>query len=267
MIPHDYHIHSDFSCDCEFSMMEMCRGALERGLSEIGFSEHFDLLPADPCYNFFKAEAWWEALESCREMFRPALTIRAGIELGEPHRYPNEMKALLDAHPWDYCLGSLHWVGDQLIFDQSYFETYGARSYPAYFEELGELAAAGSLDILAHLDIVKRYGVEYAGPFELERHETVVREVLRTCAQRGIALEVNTSTLRRGMDNPSPQQILFEWFAEEGGEWVTLGSDAHRPEHIGAGLEQAAAMLRSAGFEQVARFERRQPRPASLPVR
>lgn len=67
-------------------MTEMCRAALERGIPEIGFSDHFDMMPEDQCYNFFQADAWWEALQGCRENFQGLLAIRAGVELGEPHR-------------------------------------------------------------------------------------------------------------------------------------------------------------------------------------
>ena len=91
-IHQDYHIHTNFSCDCEVSMTEMCRAALERGIPQIGFTEHFDLFPHDPCYAFFQADAWWEELNQCRDAYKGSLTIRAGIELGEPHVFPKEVQ-------------------------------------------------------------------------------------------------------------------------------------------------------------------------------
>ena len=118
-IHQDYHIHTNFSCDCEVSMTEMCRAALERGIPQIGFTEHFDLFPHDPCYAFFQADAWWEELNQCRDAYKGSLTIRAGIELGEPHVFPRDIQDLLDSFPWDYALGSLHWVDDHNVFDDA----------------------------------------------------------------------------------------------------------------------------------------------------
>jgi histidinol-phosphatase (PHP family) len=114
-------------------MLEMCQSAVEAGVLEIGFTDHYDLIPADPCFNFFDLAAWWQELERCRHQFADSLTIFAGIELGEPHRYKDEMQAVLDEYPWDYSLGSLHWVGNELIFDQAYFKREPDEAYRAYF--------------------------------------------------------------------------------------------------------------------------------------
>jgi histidinol-phosphatase (PHP family) len=253
----DLHMHSDFSCDCQTPMAQMCRAALTVGLSEIGFSDHYDLMPEDPCYDFFRVEAWWKELERCRAEFGPELTIRAGVELGEPHRFTDEMAALLSAFPWDYSLGSLHWVGDQLIFRKPYFERSPDQAYREYFHEMNRMAAEADFDILAHLDVIKRLGFEQYGFYDAAAYEEEIRAVLRTCAQRGRAVEINTSTLRRSVNQTAPEAWVLDWFAEEGGQWVTFGSDAHEPGHIGYGLEQVSGAARQAGFETLATFERR----------
>ncbi len=266
IVPHDYHVHTDFSCDCQASMSEMCRAAIERGIAEIGFSEHFDLNPEDPCHGFFEPGRWWDELEGCRHTFGSELAIRAGIELGEPHLYPGEMQELLDEYPWDYSLGSLHWVEGWLIFDRNYFRQAGVDPYRSYFRELARMAREAEFDILAHMDIVKRYGARYFGPLDPADYEAEIREVLRTCAARNIALEINTSTRRRGFEQASPSEAILRWFAEEGGRWITLASDAHFPEHLGYELDSALATVRSAGFDHLARFMKRSPEPAPVGV-
>ena len=265
MIPQDYHLHSRFSCDCHATMVEMCRAAIEQGISEIGFTEHFDLIPDDPCYRFFKADAWWRELDRCRETFAGVLTIRAGIELGEPHRFPEEVRALLEGYPWDYALGSLHWVGDWLIFDEDYFDQPEEEAYGAYFEELERMVQSGLFQVLAHMDVIKRRGVRRYGPFNPRAYEEPIRRVLRACVEHGVALEINTSSLRRGMKQTTPPRQVFEWFREEGGRWVTLGSDAHRPSQVGFGLDRALGVLRAAGFQDLACFERGTPQPLPIP--
>ena len=81
------------------------------------------------------------------------------------------------------------------------------------------------------------------------------------CAERGLALEINTVTLRRPVSQAAPAEVVLRWFREESGRWVTLGSDAHLPEHVGFGLEQAIDAIKSVGYSNLACFEARQPRP------
>ncbi len=242
-------------------MLEMCRAAVEKGIPEVGFTEHFDLIPQDPCYEFFKADDWWRELEACRRSFEGSLSIRAGIELGEPHRFPNEMRSLLEAYPWDYSLGSMHWVKDWLVFDREFFERPDADPYTDYFDELLIMVEQADFDIVAHMDVVKRYGSVYFGPLHPPDYEDQIRRILRRCAERGLALEINTSTTRRSVREPSPSGLILKWYAQEGGNWVTLGSDAHHPDIVGDGLEAALATVYAAGFERLARFEARNPVP------
>ncbi len=235
----------------------MCLGAIANGITRLGFTEHFDLLPVDPCFNYLNLEGWWEELRRCRSLFSGQLTLLAGIELGEPHRYPDQIRRLLADHPWDYALGSLHWVGDELIFDREYFRRLPDRAYRDYFAELGQMAADADFDILAHMDVVKRLGFDVYGQYHAERYEPEIRLVLHTLAERGLALEINTGQLRRPVGESSPASPVLEWFHQEGGRWVTLGSDAHQPDHIGFRLQSAAESARAAGFEHVAWFEQR----------
>jgi histidinol-phosphatase (PHP family) len=263
MIPHDYHVHTHFSCDSEVSMTSMCQAAIAASISEIGFTEHFDLHPNDPCRNFFKADKWWEELTRCRKEFQDILTIRAGIELSEPHQYPKAIEELLDQYPWDYTLGALHWVGDELIFEEAYFNRSEKEAYEDYFSEMRRMVETGEFDVLAHMDIVKRYGYEKYGKYNPEQNEAQIRSILRTLAARNLSLEVNTVSLRRSVQETSPSKQIVHWFHEEGGQWVTLGSDAHSPEEVGFGIDKALSTIQSCGFSNLAFFERRKPEKSS----
>jgi len=261
MKPPDLHIHTNYSCDCHSSMLEMCRAAVAAGLTEIGFTEHYDLIPADPCFNFFDIAAWWHDLERHRMQFAGKLTIYAGIELGEPHRFMEEMQSVLEEYPWDYALGSLHWVGRELIFDRDYFNREADTAYREYFLELREMVEIAPFDILAHMDVIKRLGFDIYQVFDPARYEAELRSVLRIIANRGLALEINSSQLRRSVAQSSPDRPVIDWFFEEGGRWVTLGSDAHEPKHVGYGIETGLAAARAAGFGGVARYQQRSPVP------
>lgn len=265
MIPQDYHIHTNYSCDCKVTMKEMCQAAIEFGIEEIGFSDHYDLIPEDPCYAFFQADAWWETLQRCREDFRGSLSIRAGIELGEPHLFQGETQKILRNYPWDYSLGSVHWVGSKTIFDPSYFKKTPEVAYRTYFREVAKMVSEADFDILAHMDVVKRYGFDIYGVYDPLQFESEIRDILSICAKRGLALEVNASPLRRPVQQIAPSPVILSWFREEGGRWVTIGSDAHHTEHVGFGLDSAMSFLRSAGFEHLTAFESRNPYPMAIP--
>ena len=261
-------MHSNFSVDCQATMAAMCRGAVAKGIREIGFTEHYDLHPGEPERDWFRLEPWARELERCRAEFDGQLTIRAGIEVGEPHLYPAEAQAMLERYPFDYALGSLHWIGRVIVFDEAYFRRPAGEAFRLYFEELERVTRIGGFDIRSHFDVVIRVGLEMYGEYDPCRYEDLIRPVLRNCIERGIALDVNTAALRRrtlaGKHPPAslltPGPDILRWYAEMGGERVTLGSDSHRPEQIGTGLDVALQAIQAAGLKHLTQFERRQAR-------
>jgi histidinol-phosphatase (PHP family) len=263
----DLHIHTEYSCDSRAKMMDMCQAALDIGIDEIGFTDHMDLIPDDPCAGYLQLDPWWDALEICRTKYGDSLIIKAGIEIGEPHRYADQYSKLLDAYPWDYALGSLHWVGDSCVFHEEYFTQTEEDAYRAYFTELGRMALDAPFDILAHTDVVKRYGYNIYGEYDPGRYETEIRRALRHCVERGIVIEINTSTLRWSVGETSPTRPILDWYKEEGGEAVTLGSDAHQPKHVGSGMQEALSQLEAIGISRLASFSARsrEDRPLSVP--
>lgn len=238
----------------------VCRAALRMGMEEIAITDHVDFEPLDECHGYFKSRRFWRDLQRCRDLFGDWLTIRAGAECGESHRYAQEVERVLSAHPYDFVLGSIHWAAGRPTFHESFFDGLKLdEGLGLYFDVLGDLAEQGDYDVLAHLDIIRRAAFRRFGlqELDLQPHEERIRRVLRAVAQRGKGVEINTSTQRRGMGPPGPPVQVLRWFRQEGGQIVTLGSDAHRPEDVGADLDLALDMMRQAGFERPARFERR----------
>jgi histidinol-phosphatase (PHP family) len=90
----DYHIHTHHSFDCKIPMAEMCVAAIEAGISEIAFSDHFNNHLLDIDLGYYDPERYFTDVERCRRQF-PNLTIRAAVELGEPHRWPSMFRAQL----------------------------------------------------------------------------------------------------------------------------------------------------------------------------
>lgn len=258
-IPHDYHMHSTASCDCRATMAEMCQSALRRGIPEIAFTEHFDPKPEDICAGFYDPAAYFDALFAARQTFGPqGLTIRAGVEVGEMHRYRDVVQPVLEAWPYDIVLGSLHWSGENSVFDEDYFRrTPPETAIPAYFGELAEMVRGGGFDVLAHADVFKRIAYRVYGRLNIADWEDGVRSVWAACISGGVGIEINTAGLRVEVGETHPALEALRWYRAMGGELLTIGSDSHRPAHVGHGLAEALDLAREAGFSRVCRYENR----------
>lgn len=257
-IPHDYHLHSLFSGDNQSTMQSMCEAAIERDIPEICFTEHFDVHPKEPLRLQFPLKDWANELERCRQLFAGQLIIRAGLEFSEPHKAPPEGLALLERYPFDLIIGSLHWVGDQVVFDPEYFKRPMDEAYQQYFIELEHMTQIGGFDILGHLDIVARLGYEIYKQYTPTRYETLIRPVLQNCIDNQIAIDVNAGNIRRPLGRLLPDIEILRWYVEMGGKQVIFSSDAHKPEQVGVGLERAVAAAQAVGLHQTLQYEGRQ---------
>ncbi len=259
-IPLDYHMHSHFSEDADDTPESMCLRAIDLGIPEIGFTEHWDVGPYEANPRYFKPEPWYVELERLRRLFDGKLIIRAGIEIAEPHLYPHEAKEVLQRAPFDYVIGSVHNVGENFIFNAEYFRSNTADEvYNSYFSELEQMVRTADIDIVAHFDIAARTGIPIFG-YDPVRYGDKIRSVLKTCIERNLALDVNVAGLRKPARNIMPDPIILAWFVELGGQRFTFGSDAHRLTEVGLHLEKAVETIRVLGINRITRFEQRQAR-------
>jgi histidinol-phosphatase (PHP family) len=258
-LPLDYHMHTNLSCDSRATMAEMCRSALAKGLHEVSFTEHFDVHPLDSCTGYYQPDRYFSTLDAVRREFEPqGLTVRAGVEVGEIHRWPELIQPVLEGYPYDLVLGSLHWVGDLNVFDNQFYRAAPPEdTIPAYFIELEAMARHGGFEVLSHPDVIKRVAYAIYGGFEIGEWEAWVRPVWQACIEQGIAIEINTASLRLAIAEAHPGLNALRWYREMGGELLTLGSDGHRPDHVGFRLAEAVDLARAAGFERVCSFEQR----------
>ncbi len=254
----DYHIHSRFSVDSEAEMRASCQAAMDRGIDEIAFTDHLDFGPCDR-EEPFPTQTYLAAIQKCRDLHGARLDIRAGIEIGEPHLFRQEVVEALGTGDFDVVLGSAHYAkGMQPAWFEEFFEQPLDQAYEAYFSQVVDLAQNGDFDVLAHLDLVKRdargFGKPYDGPGP---YGDMIRGALRALVERGKGMELNTSPLRRGQPEPCPSMEILRWYRELGGEILTLGSDAHAPEAVGAHVDVALDMAAAAGFQKLATFSHR----------
>ena len=244
-------MHTEWSWDAPRGSMEKsCERALEVGLPAIAFTEHADWALVHEGQHTVDIEGYFESVERCRAKF-PNLRILTGVELGEPHWFPDETKALLAAGPLDQVLGSIHSIrlGGGML-DASQFRLRPGIDFPAavreYLREVLAMVDSGQpFETLAHLDYPKRYWLDGLPPYKEGDYEAEIRAILKAAARTGRVLEVNTT---RG-HTLCPDITVVRWWREAGGQAVQYGSDAHQPDKVAEGFLVATQMVEAAGFK------------------
>lgn len=253
----DYHVHTDNSIDCKFPMSQMCQSAVDHNLMEIAFTDHFNNHPLDNDAGIYDPHQFFEDIEFCRAKY-PTLKVRAGVEVGEPHRWGSKILPVLERYPYDVVLGSLHWVGNESMFDPAYFRANSAEKvFNTYFSELAAMVRHGGFEILTHVDVPKRTASKIYGGFDTCAFESVIREVWQACIDHNVTPEINTKGLRSAAKEVHPAPVAMQWYAEMGGKALTFGSDAHHPDQIALDFDVASGIATSVGIKQVCQYERR----------
>lgn len=262
MIKADFHMHCAASEDSEIPIETLCQAAVRQGLSMIAVTDHVELV------DYHKGE-YDKAYTMSWEMMSQAevpdgLRLAKGIELGEPCFDIALAERLLSAHPYDFVLGSQHRLSDAL--PDYYFIDYSEWSdediiaeMRRYFEEVRRMVQWNGFDSLAHLTYPFRYLPPKWRNGDYSPWQDVLDDLLSTLAANGKALEINTSGIRKGQGMTSPDYPLIKRFYELGGRRVTVGSDAHRENEVGADLEEAIRLAAKAGFRAITVYFDRQP--------
>jgi len=239
----------------------------EREIDELGVAEHI--------YRFREALTVWkhplwreyahdDLAEYCR-FVREDTDLKLGIEADFIPGGEDRIANLLEAHPFDYVVGSVHFLRDESLDMEEYSVWSTTRSaeeiWRRYFQTLGEAACSGLFDILAHPDLVKVWGRERPRPEgDLRRYYELAIEGI---AESGIAVEVSTAGLRKRARELYPAPAFLRMCVQAGAP-VALSSDAHRPEDVGADYERAIELLDRVGVHDLCVFERRARRLVPL---
>ncbi|MEI6084260.1 MAG: histidinol-phosphatase HisJ family protein [Verrucomicrobiota bacterium] len=244
----DYHMHTRLT-DGIGEPVEYARVALERGLDEIGVSDHCptptflaecNMKPAD-------LPAYVEMVREAQRQF-PQLTIKLGLEVDYLPDCEEWVRELAARHPWDYFLGSVHFIGDFPVdrCTEDWANTNVDERWRQYFDLWGQAARSGLFDSLAHPDLPKK--------FNFRPKSFDFRAVLKDVS---CAIEVSTAGLRKPCREIYPTEDFLR-FARQLDIPITLGSDAHIPQDTGADFDKAVALAKACGYTQVCRFTQRQ---------
>ncbi len=265
----DCHNHSACSPDGGDMAECMCQKAAELGLYAYTLTDHCECQEFEAEYAPRVEKAWAE-MERIKNNLAGKLRFYRGIELGQPNQDLPAAEAALSHREYDFVIGSIHNIRN---FEDFYFLDYTKegpdfidRLLCAYWQELLEVIDWGNFDSLGHLTYPLRYiEGEHGISVDLAKHREAIDHVFLALIRRDKALEVNTSGLRQKIGRTMPDLPLLTRYHELGGRLVTLGSDAHRAEELGNGIDQGMELLRQAGFEEFTVFDHR--RPVMLPLK
>jgi histidinol-phosphatase (PHP family) len=273
-MPVDYHIHLERGPFSLEYLREFVDAAAERGIQEIGFSEHpYRFLE---CRRIYPSENPWvdarcgrqleEYVRLVEEAKDAGLPVKLGMEWDYIPGHEEEVARLLDAYPWDYAIGSVHWLRNQGRWwavddphEGEWEKQDPSEVYRQYFHHIEAAAASGLFDVIGHLDLVKIFGHR-----PTEDLTALYEEVARTLGRAGVCVEVSSAGWYKPVGEVYPGPELLGTLARFGVP-VVPSSDAHEPGHVGRDFGRVLALIRTAGYTHVWTFSGRRRSPLPIP--
>jgi histidinol-phosphatase (PHP family) len=260
-LPADYHMHTPLCRHAVGEPVEYAKRAVEIGLTEIGFSDHSPMRQDNFDnwrMNFDQLNEYVEKVRLAQKEF-PQLQIRLALEVDYLPGHEDWIRELAARHPWDYFIGSVHYVSDSWAIDdpQKLSEWKHRDSFEVwqiYFERLTLAAESKLFEIIGHADLPKKFG------HRPDRDCAPLYEKFLDAAKKsGCAIELNTAGLRKDCKEIYPSRKILE-FAFQKGVPICFGSDAHAPGEVGMNFAEAISFAHSIGYREFCRFEKRSRR-------
>lgn len=269
MITVDYHTHNLRCGHAQGQIEDYIRAAIRLGLVDIGISDHNPAfwLPGDdplPSISMAKSELEGYVEETLRlkAQYAGQIKVRLGLECDYIEGLEDEYRDILARYPFDYVIGSVHWVLNANIFHVRRWDevTDTLPTFVEYYRLITRSAQSGLFDIIGHATAMTAFapkpiaaGVEALQDAALD----VIKEV-------GVAMEVNTSGFRKMTTEPFPTFRMIA-AAHDMGIPLTFSSDSHRPDDVGFARDRMATYFAQIGVNELAAFEAR--KRTMLPLR
>ena len=257
-LPADYHMHTPLCRHASGEPVELAAQAVKLGLGEIGFSDHSPM-PQDDFDDWrMKAselDVYVGKVEQARRSY-PELSIKLALEVDYLPGHEMWIQELAQRHPWDYFIGSVHYVSPAWAIDNPMQLSDWKHRDPfevwtAYFERLTLAAESNLFDIIGHADLCKKFCY-----YPTQDCTPLFKRFLQAAHEHDVAIELNTAGLRKDCKEIYPSAAILK-LAFEMGVAITFGSDAHSPGEVGMNLADAVQLARSAGYTHCVRFKQR----------
>lgn len=238
----DSHSHTKFSADSKMNAANAIARAENLGLGII-FTEHYDYkLPGETDFTFYAAEYFNEYKKFRSEK------VKLGVEIGLRKSAREANKIFLAQGNFDLVIGSIHVVEDTDIYNPKFFEGKDKiTAYKKYFAAMIEEIAVESFDVLGHIDYICRVAPYENAEIDEETFKAEVDKVLKILLERGKILELNTRRLNN-KNAVNGLKWIYKRYKNLGGEFVTIGSDAHTVNAVGANFDVALNFVKEIGL-------------------
>ncbi len=254
----DYHLHTPLCGHATGEPWEYVEQGLKVGLAEMGFSDHAPLLShRDPTITMGREQlpGYLRMIQDVQARYAKQIRIKIALEADFLPGYEEQTKELLATFDYDYIIGSVHFIRRWAFDDPAERDRWNQEDinkvYRTYFDLLRQSARSKLFDIMGHVDLVKKFGHR---PTEDMTGE--VKETAKVFKQCGVAVEINTSGLRKPVREMYPAPGMLKIYREAGVP-LTFGSDAHTPQDVGKDFDQALALARAAGYREHCIFTQR----------
>ncbi len=250
----DYHIHTTYS-DGREEPEAIIKAGIQAGLTEIGFSEHITLVPEKQKWSMdpVRLPEYVILIEKLRKQY-PGIAVRMGVELDYLPGIEKELGEIVSAFPFDYVIGSVHYMGLETVDlgPEFYLGKDIGLIYENYFNLVCEAASTGLFDIIGHPDLVRIHR------FRPERDISGLYAMMASSFRAyDVAYELNTNGMNKPVKDFYPDTRYLSLFASRGVP-VCVNSDAHMPSRVGQFFDEAYALLKKAGYTEMATFKGRE---------
>ena len=267
MIKSDCHVHTEFSNDCSVKTERQIETAIVLGLKFISITDHCDMdYPSaeEEAEYILNTEQYVRKIEFLKEKYKKQINVLCGVEIGLRPYLKERIGNYVNSYNFDFIIGSSHAVSGVDIgfnFDEFFKGKSEKQAYKEYFESILEnVKTFDNYNVYGHLDFVVRYGPNKSKYFNFNDYKDLFEEILKIIIKNGKGIEVNTAGLRKNLGYPHPHKNILKMYKDLGGKIITIGSDAHLPEHIGYKFEDIPEILKSIGFNYYTVFENQNPK-------
>ncbi len=258
MFKADYHLHSQLSFDASASLTEIAQAASDKGINEICVTDHYECARPKMIARNTPVDVMRREYLNSVAKNKADVSIKFGIELGQPSHNSYKAEMALTDGGFDYVLASVHGVGDDIVMHHvDYTDASCYDAIEKYYDETIKVIEWGKFDVLAHFNLFLRNAARQDVTLDLGRFDKKIDEIIKALAQSGKGLEINAASIYQALGYALPGTEILKKFREYGGSIITVGSDSHEMANIGRGLDAAYDMARAAGFTKCARFSRR----------
>lgn len=248
----DCHVHTDFSTDSKMDIEDAIKVSRELGIGLI-ITDHMDYKHYIPNEFIFDPDEYFNEYEKYRND-----KLLLGVEIGFRDDSLEEIKKLKDNYPFDFIIGAIHVVNKVDIYYRDYYIGKSKKqAYEEYLKSILLLVKHHDLfDSLGHMDYITRYSIYEDKGLYYKEFSDLIDEILRELSNAGKAIEINTRKIHE-KDTANNFIEILKRFKELGGEYTTIGSDAHRPEDIGINFKRAEEIAHICDLKSVYYKERK----------